>query len=199
MFKQKSSVAIAAICGFLHLVLGLEVASADDRLALSPDSNGVVFSIGEANLDRNEFKGRSWTGVSVFECTAGVDCDADRFPMRLHTASTRDVFDPSAVERVVISFDLAVEIDAVELIVGRWGIESSVVQLDDTTPVTITSEMAEPPFEEGIWGRFVLPLGPLIAGPHVIELSVEDIRLGSRRHSLDSISLVVAGSTPELP
>ncbi len=197
MLKHETAVAIAWLFGLLCLFIGPKGASADDRSGLSPDSDGVIFSIGEANRDRNEFKGRSWTGVSVFECTVGIDCDADRFPMRLHTASTRDVFDSSAVERIVISFDLAVETDAAELVVARWGIENSVVKLDDGPPKTITSKMADPPFDEGIWGRFVLPLGPLEAGSHLIELSVEDIRLGSRRHSLDSISLVVAGSAPE--
>ena len=164
-------------------------ALAGEAPPLVPDENGVLFAIGREDQSRVGFKPGGWRDTSVFRCTAGIDCDAATCPTRLVAASAAEHYASTSVERIVISFNLAQPANDLALVAARFGIERSVVRLDDGPAVTVTPEMMDPPPAEDIWGRFELPLGPMDAGIHEIELSVVDDGIENGRHSLDAIIL----------
>jgi len=169
-----------------------QVVFAQDAPPLTPDGHGIIFRIGAEDKSRNEFKAADWTGIDEFRCTAGIDCDAASFPTRLSAEHVADRHAMTTVQRAVIVFNLAEAQSNLVLRVARFGVEKSVVRLDDGMPITVTKEMMDPPSSEDIWGRFELPLGAVSAGIHQIELSVLNEIAGTGRHSLDAITLYSA-------
>ena len=154
---------------------------------LLPGEDGIVFVIGEFDGNRVEFQRTGWEGVNDFRCTAGVDCLAESFPMRIRAASATQ-WDAVAVESITISFRLAEDLEAARLVLARAGDETSVVSLDGREIGTYTHD--EIGAGEGpIYGQLAISLGMLDAGPHTLTLRVADDGTGNQRHSLDAIAL----------
>ena len=173
----------------LCMSLTLSQALAQDAPPLVPNEEGVFFQIGKDDKFRIEFKAEGWSGVEEFECTVGIDCDAARFPTRLSAQNSASYYDSSTVQRIRINFNLAEDQESLVFSVARFGIETSVVRFNEAPPVIITADMMTPPSAEDVWGRFDLPIGPVPAGTHQIELSVSNDERGTGRHSLDVILL----------
>ena len=154
---------------------------------LTPDGEGVLFSIGELDASNLDFEEDGWEGVADFECTVGIDCDTEKFPMRLHAPSAY-YWDYKAVQRATIRFRLAEDLRTARVTLSRAGDETSVLQIDDEGQFTVTGAMLGSS-GGGRYGQVTLELGPLEAGLHRLLLSVADDDEGNGRHALDAIIL----------
>ena len=157
--------------------------------ALTPGPDGVIFTIGVEDKSRTEFAYNSWKGIDAFECTVGIDCTTENFPLRLYALWAAKDWDNSAVARDVINFNLGNDVPNAVFRVARFGSETSVVRVDGGEEIVIARDMMGVGSVEDGWGWFELPLADLEAGPHQIVLSVLDDKNGSGRHSLDAITL----------
>jgi len=191
MTKTRHGNVILALAALAGLANG---AQAGDAPALVPDADGVLFAIGTEDKRRDEFKKSDWTGISQHACTVGIDCDVGTFPTRLVADYAARFYSDNTVQRAVVIFNLAEAQSNLMLVVARFGIETSVVRIDDKEPIIVTHEMMDPPSAEDVWGRFELPLGAVSAGMHQIEFSVLNEKAGTGRHSLDSITLLSVGA-----
>ena len=155
--------------------------------ALQPDEDGIVFVIGKLDGNRVEFQREGWAGISEFECTAGVDCAAETFPMRLQAPSAMH-WDDLAVQTIRVNFWLGEPLLDAQLTFARAGNETSVVSLDDKIIGTFTHDM----FGAGEgqrYGRLKIALGGLDAGHHYLDFAVAEDTTGNLRHSIDAILL----------
>lgn len=141
----------------------------------------VIFSIGQMDNSYDEFIARESLGFPEYECTVGIDCVTETFPILL-TLSVEDwtedygvsysEFAEGAVESIKIHFTLSQDYADLTLRVSRAGDETLIITLDEQEPISVTGEMLgsrdhwDPP------GSYDVTLKSATKGDHTLLLTI---------------------------
>lgn len=140
----------------------------------------VVFSIGQRDRSYDEFTARESLDAPQYECTVGVDCSTETFPvimtwsvMTWSEAYARGYpeFAGGVVESIKIYFTLARDHADLTLRVSRGGDETLLIALDERDPIPVTAAMqgSDEPWQPS---TFDVLLGPVTKGSHTLLFTV---------------------------
>jgi len=149
--------------------------------ASGPDVDGiparrVVFSIGQRDNSYYEFTAHESLDPPQYECTVGIDCSTETFPVGMswseeHVHQNPPFVDEEDVESIKIHFSLVWYYTHLTLRISRGGDETLLVTLDDRDPVPVTAAMQG---SDDNWqpATFDLDLGSVTRGNHTLLFTV---------------------------
>lgn len=135
----------------------------------------VVFSIGQRDDSYDEFTARESLNPPQYECTVGVDCFTETFPVGMSWSEDHAHIYPFVaeedVESITIHFTLAGDHTNLTLRVSRAGDETLLITLDDRDPIPVTAAMLG---SGDSWqpGTFDVNLGSVTEGSHTLLFTV---------------------------
>jgi len=168
----------------------LQLSEDGTKLVLTRNTTGkIILQIGQVDKSNHEFASTGFSYVTEFNCTAGIDCAAATFPMRLYRLSDYPKYaDDSGVVRITINFTLDQDYKEVVLRLARAGAETTVVTVDRKRTYLVTNTMLGS--NEGyVHGVYDLMLGSFKKGTQTIQLTVADDGIANGSFVWDAIAL----------